>query len=64
LDFWEFGGHTRWAATRRYIVVGHTLPREGFLMAAIHIIGLSFLILILIVVARLSMGYTAGGRRK
>lgn len=33
-------------------------------MAAIHIIGLSFLILILIVVARLSMGYTAGGRRK
>jgi hypothetical protein len=33
-------------------------------MVAIHIIGLSFLILALIVVLRLSLGYTAGGRRK
>lgn len=33
-------------------------------MVAVHIIGLSFIILFLIIVARLSMGYTAGGRRK
>jgi hypothetical protein len=33
-------------------------------MVAVHIVGLSFLILALIVVARLSTGYTAGGRRK
>jgi hypothetical protein len=33
-------------------------------MVAVHIIGLSLIILALIVVLRLSLGYTAGGQRK